>query len=192
MTRSTFTTAEAQAITGRPTKVIQKLIERDVICCRGEERGARARRLLEPADLLMVLIVDAHHDLLTARLRRSVHRRLHEVGADLAGVERLEVEDFISLRVEPLLRRLTEGLERLEEARAMVVEDPRILGGEPVLRGTRIPVHQVAVLANTMTEEEVLEGYPTLRREQLEAARLYARAYPQQGRPTGSSGARQA
>ena len=65
----------------------------------------------------------------------------------------------------------------------MVVENPKILGGEPVLRRTRIPVHQVAAMANTMTPEEILEGYPSLKREQIELARLYAQAYPKQGRP---------
>ncbi len=34
-----------------------------------------------------------------------------------------------------------------------------------------------------MTPEEILEGYPSLAREQIELARLFAQAYPKQGRP---------
>lgn len=178
-----FTTTEAHALTGRPAKSIQKLIEREDICCRAEAHGARARRVLEPADLLMVMLLDSHPALLSKRLRRCVHRRLHEAGADLRRVDDVEVEGFLVLRLDALRDRLLGEVERLEEARRMVVEDPRVMGGEPVLRGTRVPVHQLAVMANTMTPEEILEGYPSLRREQIDLASLYARAYPKQGRP---------
>jgi hypothetical protein len=32
-------------------------------------------------------------------------------------------------------------------------------------------------------EEEILEGYPSLKREQLELAKIFAQAYPRKGRP---------
>ena len=49
----------------------------------------------------------------------------------------------------------------------LVTTDPDILGGTPVFAGTRVPV---AVLfeniADGLTLDEILECYPTLRREQ--------------------------
>ena len=43
----------------------------------------------------------------------------------------------------------------------MVVEDPEILRGTPVIRGTRIPVHDVASLVDAGTPlQEILEIYP--------------------------------
>ncbi|WP_263419298.1 alpha/beta fold hydrolase [Terriglobus albidus] len=50
----------------------------------------------------------------------------------------------------------------------MVVEDPEILGGTPVIRGTRIPVHQVAALFDNGTPiEKILEAYPRLAPSQV-------------------------
>jgi uncharacterized protein (DUF433 family) len=72
----------------------------------------------------------------------------------------------------------------LEEARQMVVEDPEILQGTPVIRGTRIPVYDVASLVGSETPiEELSELYPRLNREQFALAAIYAKANPQRGRP---------
>jgi uncharacterized protein (DUF433 family) len=72
----------------------------------------------------------------------------------------------------------------LEEARQMVVEDPEILQGTPVIRGTRIPVYDLASLVDSETAiEELSELYPRLNREQFALASIYAKANPQRGRP---------
>ncbi|HWN57797.1 MAG TPA: DUF433 domain-containing protein, partial [Methylomirabilota bacterium] len=69
-------------------------------------------------------------------------------------------------------------------ARRMVVRDSEVRGGEPVIRGTRIPVYLVAdLIEQGAGEQEILSGYPTLKRENRELARLYAMAYPRRGRP---------
>ena len=66
----------------------------------------------------------------------------------------------------------------------MVVTDRTVLGGTPVFRGTRIPVHDIAaMLANGDTWQELRRSYPTLTREQIELAPVYAKAYPLRGRP---------
>lgn len=75
-------------------------------------------------------------------------------------------------------------LSQLREAQEMVVEDPEILSGTPVIRGTRIPVHDVASLVDAGTPtQELMEIYPTLTPSQLQLASLYAKANPQRGRP---------
>ena len=38
------------------------------------------------------------------------------------------------------------SLRELRRARRLVVSDPEILGGDPVFRGTRVPVHLIADL----------------------------------------------
>jgi uncharacterized protein (DUF433 family) len=66
----------------------------------------------------------------------------------------------------------------------MVVEDPEIRGGEPCIKGTRIGVYEIAdMLDQGASEAEILEGYPSLKRYQLELAKTYAQAYPRRGRP---------
>lgn len=53
--------------------------------------------------------------------------------------------------------------------------DPHVCHGQPCIRGTRIPVHQVLrMLANGDTMEELLSDYPTLQREDIQAALNYA------------------
>ena len=56
-----------------------------------------------------------------------------------------------------------------------IVVDPEILVGKPVIKGTRIPVYLIIeFLGNGLTEEEVLNQYPTLKKEDIKAALLYA------------------
>ena len=55
----------------------------------------------------------------------------------------------------------------------LVTTDPEILGGTPVFAGTRVPVALLFEnLADGLTLDEILESYPTLKREQaIEALR---------------------
>ncbi len=53
--------------------------------------------------------------------------------------------------------------------------DHEILGGKPVIKGTRIPIYLIIeLLGNGLTEKEVLYQYPTLKEEDIKAALLYA------------------
>jgi len=56
------------------------------------------------------------------------------------------------------------------EWRNMIVEDPDVLGGRPVVAGTRLAVDFILdLLAQGWTEEQLLENYPGLSRKALEA-----------------------
>jgi uncharacterized protein (DUF433 family) len=69
-------------------------------------------------------------------------------------------------------------------AQFAIVSDPEIRGGEPVLRGTRIPVHMLASLVDQgASTEELLEDYPSLNERSLQLGLLYAAAHPRSGRP---------
>ncbi|HJU17281.1 MAG TPA: DUF433 domain-containing protein [Stellaceae bacterium] len=73
---------------------------------------------------------------------------------------------------------------RLTEARERVVEDPDILDGTPVIRGTRIPVYDVAAsVAAGLSHERIRTAYPGLDDHAIELAALYAEATPPRGRP---------
>ena len=53
--------------------------------------------------------------------------------------------------------------------------NPEIMLGKPVIRGTRIPVELVLrKLAEGATEAELIDGYPTLTKEGIQAALEYA------------------
>jgi uncharacterized protein (DUF433 family) len=53
--------------------------------------------------------------------------------------------------------------------------DPRVCGGKPVIRGTRIPVAViVSQLAEGQTWQDVMQGYPELSEDDIRAALQYA------------------
>lgn len=56
-----------------------------------------------------------------------------------------------------------------------ITVNPRILGGKPIIRGTRISVEFILELfASDVTEEEILQDYPHLTKEDLQACLRYA------------------
>ena len=56
-----------------------------------------------------------------------------------------------------------------------ITVDPWQMGGVPCLRGLRIPVATlVAMIADGMTEAEILAAYPDLEREDIAEALRYA------------------
>ena len=55
-----------------------------------------------------------------------------------------------------------------------IVIDPRIMVGKPIIKGTRIPVDAIIRrLAEGMNIKEILEDYPNLTREDVQAALEY-------------------
>jgi uncharacterized protein (DUF433 family) len=56
-----------------------------------------------------------------------------------------------------------------------ITVDPKQMGGLPCIRGLRIPVATVvAMIADGMSEAEILAAYPDLEREDLAEALRYA------------------
>lgn len=61
------------------------------------------------------------------------------------------------------------------QQKSLIVCDPNILNGKPIIRGTRISVALILQnIASGMTREEILRGYPTLTEEGLDAALDFA------------------
>ncbi len=53
--------------------------------------------------------------------------------------------------------------------------NPSVMAGKPIVRGTRIPVELlVRLLAQGMSEPEILGQYPRLQTEDIRAALMYA------------------
>lgn len=56
-----------------------------------------------------------------------------------------------------------------------ITVDPEKMGGVPCIRGMRIPVATiVGMVANGMTEKEILNAYPDLEPEDIKESLLYA------------------
>lgn len=68
-----------------------------------------------------------------------------------------------------------------------ITRNPAILGGQPIVRGTRVPVYLIVDWVNSgHTPEEIVADYPDLTVEDLEAALAYAAA--ERERTDGHSG----
>jgi uncharacterized protein (DUF433 family) len=53
-----------------------------------------------------------------------------------------------------------------------IVRDPKVCGGEPVIKGTRVTVRTVlASLVEGAKAEEILEDFPTLKEEDIREGR---------------------
>ena len=56
-----------------------------------------------------------------------------------------------------------------------VVADPEILGGKPILEGTRLSVeHILGLLAHGMSQNEIVESYPELSIDDVNIVVQYA------------------
>jgi uncharacterized protein (DUF433 family) len=56
-----------------------------------------------------------------------------------------------------------------------ITANPNILGGKPIVRGTRISVEFILdLLASEVSEKEILEDYPHLTKKDIHACLRYA------------------
>lgn len=67
----------------------------------------------------------------------------------------------------------------LARARTLILSHTGIMGGDPVFRRTRVPVHTIAnLIAQGSTQADLLESYPRLTAEMIRLTSIYAVAHP--------------
>ncbi|MGN6182660.1 MAG: DUF433 domain-containing protein [Thermoanaerobaculia bacterium] len=65
-----------------------------------------------------------------------------------------------------------------------ITRDPRVCGGAPVIRGTRVTLRTVlASLAEGSDEDEILADFPALTKEDLKAVIAFAAASAEEDLP---------
>jgi uncharacterized protein (DUF433 family) len=171
-----FTPTEAAVLTGLSLKAVNNAIDKKTISAvPGEEGG----RLLDARALVSLSIERRLSDrLATPELRRRVFDALADAPRNVVSLE----GGLLKIDLREPRRALAASLRDLRRARRLVVSDPEILGGDPVFRGTRVPVHLIAELvAQGSTPADLIEGYPRLTAEMIRLAPLYAAAYPLRG-----------
>jgi uncharacterized protein (DUF433 family) len=175
---SLYTPTEAAVLTRLPLKAVNNAIDKKMVRTIAGERSGRATRLLDARALVSLAIERRLADRLAPELRRQLSDALADAPRDVVALEGGLVR--IDLR-EPR-RELATSLRELRRARRLAVSDPEILGGDPVFRGTRVPVHLIAELtAAGSPASELLESYPRLTPEMIRLAPVYAAAYPLRG-----------
>lgn len=70
--------------------------------------------------------------------------------------------------------------------KAQIISDPKILGGKPIIAGTRISVELILDRFSAgMSEKEILTDYPHVTAEQVQTAVAYAKELvSQKSKPT--------
>ena len=176
MVDGTLSANEASCVTGVPLKQVHRIIDADLL--NGVARGGRSRAV-DRDGLLALKLAHETTDLLTLDGRRRLVRYLLDHPDAKAARER-----DLSVDVRAMKDELHKGLSRLTRARNAVVCEDAVLSGTPCIKGTRIPVHDLAdMLANGDNIGTILEAFPQLSEAQIELAAFYAEAYPRRGRP---------
>jgi uncharacterized protein (DUF433 family) len=172
-----ITANEAASITGVPLRQVHRIIDAGLLD--GAVKRRDHARLLAPKALVGLKLAHETADVLTLQSRR-------EVVATLIRRPRQAMirTDVIAVDARPAARAVRAGLSQLSKARGIVSSAPGVLGGTPVFKGTRIPVHEVAdMLANGDRPAAIIKAFPQLDAELVRLAPIYALAYPARGRP---------
>jgi uncharacterized protein (DUF433 family) len=171
-----FTPTEAAVLTGLSLKAVNNAIDKKTISAVAGEGG----RLLDARALVSLSIERRLSDRVAPELRRQVFDALAAAPRSVVSLE----GGLLKIDLREPRRELAASLRDLRRARRLVVTDPEILAGDPVFRGTRVPVHLIAELAAQGSKPaELVEGYPRLTAEMIRLAPVYAAAYPLRGRP---------
>ena len=69
-----------------------------------------------------------------------------------------------------------------------IIRDPQICGGEPVIKGTRVPIRTIlASLAEGARIEEIVEDFPTLTENDVRAVIAFAASSAEEDLPVPSA-----
>ncbi|HJU18906.1 MAG TPA: DUF433 domain-containing protein, partial [Stellaceae bacterium] len=145
------------------------------------------RRML-PTHAVAYAALMAKLDLkLGAAHKKRLLDRLAHLRPDQIRTARVEVAPAVEIDVGRLVGDAMDRAERYRAARdAWIAVDEAIMGGTPVIRGTRMTVYSVlGRVDHGDTIEDILEDNPDLSRDAIEAAITYARTHPFVGRPGG-------
>ena len=171
-----FTPAEAAVLTGLTLKAVNNAIDKKTIAAVAGEEGGR---LLDARALVSLALERRLADRVAPELRRQLFDALASSPRNTVSLE----GGLVTIDLREPRREVATSLRDLRRARRLVISDPDIMGGEPVFRGTRMPVHMIAgLLAQGSTQAELLAGYPRLTAEMIRLAPVYAAAYPRRGR----------
>ena len=186
-----FTTAEAAALAETAPRTIEKAIEEGIVeVHRGAPprmASARSRRLLSEEGIYFVAFMKGCGVEFSKTHKRSIWDHFRSTPSNRLLNAHWRISAGVEVRPGEVVRPVLQRLKWYARARTRWIEsNPEILGGTPVIKGTRMSVYSVVGrIAHGEAIEDILQDNPDLDREAIEAALAYARANPLVGRPGG-------
>lgn len=175
-----LTRREAAEIGRVPLNAIDKAIEQGVV-----KPKRRAGKPLLPAHEVALLVLLRQIDVaLPTKAKGRLRTWLAHPQPQAVGSE-LELSEALRVAMTEDVAQTIERAESYTRLRDHYVEhNPAVMGGEPVITGTRVPVRTIASLIEMGETHEVLrEDYPHIPEEAYTVAVQWAHANPRRGRP---------
>jgi len=167
--RPAWTLADIARRVEKSTTYISNL-ERDVSVRPGKVRQPR----VETVDMIAAALAETPEE-----KRRLINEAYAVCGYAPAGqVAEAGVEYTPQREADETQNRVLESMVASHEGRLLdrITVNTGIFGGKPIIRGKRLAVeHVLGMLAAGDTQETLLEGYPWLQREDIQACLAYAR-----------------
>lgn len=176
-TERAYTPAEAAAVSGLAVKAVHNAIDKNIILAR---LAHRAGRTLNDDDLLRLELWYGVGSILSADRRK----RLFDAIDEDPNAETIRADEYLIVDVARAREQLSARADALREAELMIGVRKGIMDGEPVFKGTRIPVRMIAAMkAEGASVEEITDGYPSLTERTIDFSAIWTAAHPARGRP---------
>ena len=178
----TLTPTEAAVVSGVSVRDVHRVIDEHILP--ESFYDTQDARSFESHACVFIAFYFGAADRLTSEERQRAITLASRNSSDVKSRTRTIQDEFLTIDLAPFWKGVDERMVRLNAARAQVIEDSEILSGTPVIKGTRVPVYDVAASVSAgIPMDRILSSYPSINREQVELAALFAEANPQRGRP---------
>lgn len=169
-----FTAAEAAVLAATDLKAVHNAID-DLL-----PEAAGHRRALSRLDVVILRAISTLGPLVTREGKRHIVAEMRRTPRR----QMVRVADALAIDVGRIRKDVADAMKTVQALRRLALSNPDVLGGEPVFRGTRVPVRVIAnLLERGESPVRLTSAYPSLTLRQIELAPLWARTYKARGRP---------
>jgi uncharacterized protein (DUF433 family) len=182
-----ITRNEAAELSGASTIAINKAVEQKAVKTGRARAGGRgtgrpASQLIDARDVGALCLFNTLSFALPIKDKRKVFAWLREAELD---AELLLAEGIVVRKTERVDAAARRAVKYAELRDRFLEINPDVQGGEPVIRGTRVPIRGLAKQIEAGEAMSVLlEEYDSIDPEAFTFATLWARANPRRGRPS--------
>jgi uncharacterized protein (DUF433 family) len=187
-----FSVNEAAAIAEVSPEIIRTALEKKSVTPSHQRKTGKAvRHQFSVGDVLFIKLLAEFPFPLSRQDKRSLAEVVAR-GSRKASPWSMEGVDLVyrsgdvqlSLHCKPFRKRVERNVATFRWGRTRMVSLPEVLGGEPVFRGTRVSLRQVASLFRKgVPEKEIIEDFSQLSARDFAYARLFSRVGEKPGRP---------